>query len=155
MREIPFTVYLVVAFVTLVANPIFFQYRRARQAKAQLDVARALFGAVGVAVILMIPLFYMLYITLGSPLIAPVLAVLQLLLTYGWAHLAAYALGAGRHWSKKYLPGVTFLLTVPLLFVFVRATSGPFLYDLWAAGTWALFFCGVWPWLRSPGRINT
>lgn len=111
-----FGTYLAIGFVSLAANLYFVNRRRVAQPRGSGAEALSVAAACGGALLLLIPLFYIHYLselphvfTAGPPFLPTLYRVFVL----GWAHFAAYAWSTGQRWPERDLPGITFVLVVP------------------------------------------
>jgi hypothetical protein len=147
MPEWVFIGYLILSFVSLVTAFFVVQWRSNGKRSPVYDCLMMGAVAVACAVVMMVPLFYMVYIGLlanGRDAIVP-----NLLLPLVWAHWAVYAWGTGKTFWEQHAIGMAFFLTVPVLFLgvwvgaMVRFRYSIVLID------WVLLLISLALWLKA------
>lgn len=147
MLELLFIGGLLLSFLSLVGALFLGQWRETDQTRSALEALRMVFVAVVGALLLMLPLFYLVYIGMiprwGSNVTT---LVANILLPLGWAHLSVYASATGRTFWARYAPGIAFYLT--LLVLFVGLWIGAFRNAILLAN-WLLLLGSLALWLRA------
>lgn len=151
MPEWLFWSYLVLSFVSLQVAIHWMQWRRLGRASPPIRALGALGSSLGGALLLTVPLFYLIYIGILVPYRQPVAIAISLAIPLLWAHLAVFSWSRGTGRWQDGAVGITLSLTIPVLYVV--AYSGAFLRlpVILPICNWALFLTGLWLW-RRPQR---
>lgn len=144
MLELIFIGGLLLSFLSLVGALFLGQWRETGQTRSAFEALRMVLVAVVGALLLMVPLFYLVYIGMIPRWGGNVAAlVANILLPLGWAHLSVYASETGRTFWARYAPGIGLYLTLLVHFL-----------GLW---TWALLWFPYWillaDWLLLLGSL--
>lgn len=150
MLELLFIGGLLLSFLSLVGALFLAQWRETGQSRSAFSALLVVLVAVVGALLLMLPLFYLVYIGMiprwryGVPYV-----LANLLLPLGWAHLSVYAWGTGRNFWARYAPGIGLFLTLPVLFLGVW--TGAMLWFRYAIllVDWLLLLGSLALWLRA------
>lgn len=144
LPEWAFFSYLGLSFGSLVISFFLAQWYRVPAAEPSHRAVSAVIAALVAPVILMVPIFYLVYIGMtprGHLL-------LNLLLPPIWAHLAAYGWAVGHGFWERYTIGLSLLLALPAIYLgfWVDSLLGlrfgiPLLH-------WLLLLTGIILWVR-------
>lgn len=150
MAEWVFLGGLPLAFLSLIGAIFLFQWRETGQERSAFEALPLVLIAVVGAILLMVPLFYLVYVGMIPKWRYRVLYVaVNALLPMLWAHLAVFAWGTGRSFWERYALGIAFFLTVPVLFLGIwMGALLQFRYSILVAD-WLLFIAGLTLWRRA------
>jgi len=142
--------YLTLSFLSLVGLVFWAQWWRNEKDRSAFGTVKMAARSVLGALLLMIPLFYLVcagMIPTGKPGIA--FMVTNLLVALGWVHLAIFAWATGKTLQERYVILAALFLTVPVLFFMVGVGAMVKFPYSFVLAAWRLWLASLILWLES------